>query len=116
MSSVMSMPTKSRMGSDHFAANHVEGLLRGVKAYAVAVAWKLSFDDFRLLAVSHSNVNEPHWFFRSAAGGAGNAGDTDSKSCIAALANPFRECNRYLLAHCPVFCDQHRRYVGERCL
>src|ERR1700683_3233142 len=66
-----------RTASHHFPSYHVEGLLRGEPANAVAVSGKLAFDHFGLFFAGQSVEYQPHRFFRSASARAGHSSDAN---------------------------------------
>ena len=62
------------------AADHVEGLLRGPVAYAVAIARESPLDDFSMAAVGERMEDETHRLFIRSARRAGYAGDAYPKT------------------------------------
>src|SRR5215471_16727003 len=98
----MSRATNRRMISHQQAAYHVERLLAGPAADALAVAGKPPLDHFVLLLVGDGNVDQANRLVLGSTIWAGDAGDPDANIGIADLANVLRQGQRDLAANCSV--------------
>ena len=78
-------------GEEEIAANGVERLLRGLKAYAFAVAGEASGALAGAAFVGDADVYQAYGLFRRATARAGDAGDADSERGAGTFANAVRK-------------------------
>src|ERR1041385_7353038 len=115
ISAGISSPMKMRI-SHQLAADHVQGLLRGPVAYAVAIAGESTLDHFCVVAVSQRVEDEAHRLFIRSPRGPGYARNTYAETRFAIVANALRKRCGHLAAHGAMFSDQQRRNSGQSCL
>jgi len=92
-----------------FAADHIQGLLRGPVAYAVTITGESPLDDFCMAAVSQRVEDEAHRLFIRSARRAGYTCEAYPKTRFAVVANSFSQRGSNLAANGSVFGDQERR-------
>ena len=76
---------------EEIAPDGVERLLRGLKAYALAVAWKARGALARVALIGNADVHQADGLFRRSSAGAGDASDADAERCAGTFANAFGE-------------------------
>src|SRR6185369_16471718 len=98
------------------AADHIQSLLRGPVAYAVAIAGESTLDDFCMVAVGEGMKDQAYRLFIRSACRPSDARDAYAETCFAPGTNSFRKRRRNLAANSAVFRDQQRRHFGQSCL
>ena len=100
---------------DQFSSHHVQRLLAGVEADAVAIAGKLSLDYFGLPGrVREGYENQSYRLLGCPAGRSGNSGDADAESRLTPFTDTLGERNCDWLADCAMLGNHQRRHVTER--
>src|ERR1700753_534179 len=100
------MSVAAEAGLHELAAYHVERLLAGVEANALAVSGKVFFNDVRLHAITDGDINQSHRFFFRASAGTSDAGYTYTIGAAATATDSICQGNGYFAAHSAFFFDQ----------
>src|SRR5437899_8951602 len=94
-------------------SHHIQCLLAGIPADAVAVTGKVPLYHFRLFSIGQRVINQAHGFLLAAAGGAGHASDAHAQRGFAFDANALGHGHGDFAADRAMLGDDLRRHAGK---
>src|SRR5882762_6044117 len=107
------MVQASSFSLHQLSSQHVQGHGRRKTANAFAISQEISLDYFGPAAVCHGMKYQANGLLNGTAAGAGHAGDADSKSGFAAIADAFGQSRRHFTADRSMPLDHLGRDAGK---